>query len=330
MRKMFIRKAPLQAADTNYAGWLYLSTEALDPDETATRINKYIKRECDVRGRPAFVIVCECRMIWDDRVTAKNTPIKERNAKKAMHIVCEKGRANDTATLVREWLCSPRFKAFTNLPMKFIPNFTRGNGSVYNMKFSRAVQKHMQLTAFGTRHMLCSDFQNLDCPTNDMMKGTPALCKLILAMVQTRPSPPTTAGATTPGSTGPLFLSVDAATRHSDRGSYLVTYKVDNAVEAEEKLKHLLSYFIHDHGDSSTLWFLPTAIEQADGMKWDAINDRPISAFEEELDGILDDDDLDWVANLEEADRTFKAATVEVSLKRPSLLSKVSNNPFNG
>jgi hypothetical protein len=86
----------------------------------------------------------------------------------------------------------------------------------------------------------------------------------------------------------------------------LVTYKVDNAVEAEEKLKHLLSYFIHDYGDSSTLWFLPTAIERADGMKWDAINHRPISAFEEELDGILDDDDLDWVANLEDMDKTLR------------------------
>jgi hypothetical protein len=129
---------------------------------------------------------------------------------------------------------------------------------------------------------------------------------------------------------GSLFLSVDAATRHSNRGSYLVTYKVDNAVEAKEKLKHLLSYLVHDHGDSSTLWFLPSAIERADGMKWDDINDRPISTFETELDGILDDDDLDWVANLEEADRTFKAATVEVSLQRPSLLSRVSNNPFNG
>jgi hypothetical protein len=110
----------------------------------------------------------------------------------------------------------------------------------------------------------------------------------------------------------------------------VVTYKFDNAEEAEEKLKHLLSYFIHDYGNSSTLWFLPTAIERADGMKWDEVNNRPISAFEEELDGILDDDDLDWVANLEEADKTLKATKVEVSLKRPSLLSKVSNNPLNG
>jgi hypothetical protein len=188
------------------------------------------------------------------------------------------------------------------------------------MKFSRAVQKHMQLTAFGTRHLLCSDFQNLDC-ANDMIKGHPTLRKLILAM-------PTR--STNQDSMGPLFLSVDAATRHSDRGSYVITYKVDNAEEAEEKLKHLLSYFINDHGDSNTLWFLPTAIERADGMKWDEVNNRPISAFEEELDGILDDDDLDWVANLEEADKTFQAANVEVSLKHPSLLSKVSNNPFNG
>ena len=47
------------------------------------------------------------------------------------------------------------------------------------------------------------------------------------------------------------------------------------------------------------------------------------------LDELLDED-LDWVANMEEADRTFKPAQVEVVLQRPSLLHKVSNNPFLG
>ena len=47
------------------------------------------------------------------------------------------------------------------------------------------------------------------------------------------------------------------------------------------------------------------------------------------MDELLDED-LDWVANMEEADRTFKPTQVEVVLQRPSLLHKVSNNPFLG
>jgi hypothetical protein len=55
---------------------------------------------------------------------------------------------------IRGWLSPERFKKICNIPMKFIPNFSWGNGSVYNAKFGRAVQKHMQLMAFGTRHMV--------------------------------------------------------------------------------------------------------------------------------------------------------------------------------
>jgi hypothetical protein len=127
---------------------------------------------------------------------------------------------------------------------------------------------------------------------------------------------------------GPVFLSIDPVTRHADHGSFVVTYTIDNALEAEEKLKNLLSYLIHNHGDSATYWFSPTAIERADNMKWDEVNDRPITAEELDLDALLDDD-MDWVANLEEADISF-GARVEVTLARPSLLGKVSNNPLTG
>jgi hypothetical protein len=185
----------------------------------------------------------------------------------------------------------------------------------------------MQLTAFGTRSTLSSDFENLDAP-NNMLKLNPTLRKLMLRM-KTRSSPIPASGATTPNTSSPLFLSIDAATRHADKGSFVITYTVGNAEEAEEKIKNLLSYLIHEHGDSATYWFTPTAIDRADSMKWDEVNDRPITADELGLDELLDED-LDWVANMEEADRTFKPAQVEVVLQRPSLLHKVSNNPFLG
>jgi hypothetical protein len=109
----------------------------------------------------------------------------------------------------------------------------------------------------------------------------------------------------------------------------VVTYTVDNAEEAEEKMKNLLSYLVHEHGDSATYWFNSTAIERADHMQWDKVNNRPITIDELDLDDLLDDE-MDWVANMDAADISFKPAQVEVTLARPSLLHKVSNNPFLG
>jgi hypothetical protein len=63
MQKFLIHKAPLQVADTDYAGWLYLSTEAIHPEDTADRVNSFIKFHCAKEGRPAFMITCERRMI---------------------------------------------------------------------------------------------------------------------------------------------------------------------------------------------------------------------------------------------------------------------------
>ena len=88
---------------------------------------------------------------------------------RALHIVCEKGRAKDAAFHVRGWLTSSRFCAFSNLLMKFIPNFSKGQGVVYNRKFSHVVQKHMKLMAFGTHTSTTADFGDLDsrCDTTE-------------------------------------------------------------------------------------------------------------------------------------------------------------------
>jgi hypothetical protein len=109
----------------------------------------------------------------------------------------------------------------------------------------------------------------------------------------------------------------------------VVTYTVDNAEEAEEKLKNLLSYLINAHGESATYWFSPTAMTLVDCMMWDEVNHRPITVDKLDLDALLDND-LDWVANMDAADISFKPAQVEVTLMHPSLIHKVSNNPFLG
>jgi hypothetical protein len=85
---------------------------------------------------------------------------------------------------------------------------------------------------------------------------------------------------------------------------------------------------IHAHGESVTYWFHPIVLERADAMAWDDVNEQPITLEEMDLDDLLADD-LDWVANLDAADITFKSR-VEISLDRPSLLQKVSNNPLRG
>jgi hypothetical protein len=100
MRKFWLRKAPLQAAETDYAGWLYLSHKAMHPEETADSVNAFIKHNCDKLGRTAFVIACERRMIWDDKAKAKELSIKEKQAKKALHFVCEKGRVEDSISFI--------------------------------------------------------------------------------------------------------------------------------------------------------------------------------------------------------------------------------------
>jgi hypothetical protein len=267
-------------------------------------------------------------MVWDDKsAKSKELTIKEKQAKKALHFVCKKANVDDAMEFIQAWLTSDSFTKFCNVPMKFVSNFSRGSGSVYNAKFGRAIQKHMQLTAFGTRHTVCLDFENVDSRCS-LLAGNPSLRKLILAM-QTRPRPTPPAGSKQqPHIPGPVFLSIDASIRHSDRGSFVVGYTVNNAVEAEEKLKNLLSYLIHEHGESATYWFSTNAIGRADGMKWDNEKDWPITAEEMDLNLLLNDD-VDWT-NMDAADIAFKPIQDEVTLARPSLLHMVLNNPLNG
>lgn len=59
MRKFWIRKAPLQVADTEYAGWLYLSPESMHPEETADSLNEYITKISAKTKRTPFPVACE-------------------------------------------------------------------------------------------------------------------------------------------------------------------------------------------------------------------------------------------------------------------------------
>jgi hypothetical protein len=142
-------------------------------EETAVSVNAFIKHNCKKKGCTTFVIVCKRRMIWDDKsAKSKELSINKKQAKKALQFVCEKGNLDDLILFICAWLTSKPFKKVCNIPMKFLSNFLRGNGSVYNAKFGRAVQKHMQLKAFGTRHTVCLDFYNIDSCCS-LLTGTP-------------------------------------------------------------------------------------------------------------------------------------------------------------
>jgi hypothetical protein len=139
MRKFWLRKAPLQAAEMEYAGWLYLSHEGMHPKDTVDSVNAFIKHSCEKKGRTPFVIACEGRMIRDDKSTkSKDLTIKEKQAKKALHFVCKNGHVDGAMEFIQAWLTSNSFTKFCNVPMKCVPNFSRGSGSVYNAKFGHA------------------------------------------------------------------------------------------------------------------------------------------------------------------------------------------------
>jgi hypothetical protein len=58
------------------------------------------QHHCNKAGRPAFVFACERRMIWDNKAKAKELSIKEKQAKKALHFVCEKGQVEEVIPFI--------------------------------------------------------------------------------------------------------------------------------------------------------------------------------------------------------------------------------------
>jgi hypothetical protein len=74
------------------------------------------------------------------------------------------------------------------------------------------------------------DFDNIDSCCA-LLTNKPSLRKSILAMI-TQPKVLVPGAPAIPP--GPVFLSVDPATRHSNCGSFVVTYTIDNALGVEE------------------------------------------------------------------------------------------------
>ena len=120
-----------------------------------------------------------------------------------------------------------------------------------------------------------------------------------------------------------LFLSIDLGHQGNSKGGYVFTFASDIADEAREVVTNLLSYLIHAHGESATLWFTPSACDRADTMIWDEAEGRPVSTEEVDMDDMLDED-FEWAADLED----FQS---KISIEGPIRPArKIKNNPFIG
>jgi hypothetical protein len=351
MHDFWSKKTPLQTADTECCGFLYLSLESMDPEPFAALTNEWIKQQATQRKKTPITIAYEWRSIWDDGPKVKDLSQKQRRAKKALHIVCAKGFSDSAQMWIRAFIQSETYSQYCNIPMRFIPQFKRGQGETYNSKHEQSVQKHMKITAFGVKTSTTIDLRNIDSPC-DLLPGSPTGRQLILGLKLRPPStttpptanppnttPPASASRSSrrsrpPGrpkktSTGPLpvFLSIDRSQRRGERGTYVVTYTQSNAVEAEEKLRYLLTYLEHEHGDSSVShWFTQDACDRAEDVLWDKATNRPISKEEIALDDLLNDD-IDWIDDL---DAQFENAKVTIDIPRPNRFNKVQSNPLEG
>ena len=108
----------------------------------------------------------------------------------------------------------------------------------------------------------------------------------------------------------------------------MFTFTQSNAVEAEEKLRYLLTYLEHQYNSSHVShWFTQDACERAEEVIWDDETNRPISRAEMDLDELLEED-IDWLDDLDEAKLHFEAAKITVD--RPKRFQKVQSNPLEG
>jgi hypothetical protein len=209
--------------------------------------------------------------------------------------------------------------------MRFIPQFRRGQGETYNSKHKKAVQKHMKITSFGIKSAKTVDLRDIDSPC-DLIEGAPTRRQLIMGlMLDSKGTTNDNDGTRKPL---PVFLSIDRSQCKGERGVYVFTFTQSNAVEAEEKLRYLLTYLEHQYNSSAVShWFTQDACERAEEVHWDDETNRPISRAELDLDELLEED-IDWLDDLDDAKLHFDAA--KITIERPKRFQKVQSNPLEG
>jgi hypothetical protein len=228
----------------------------------------------------------------------------ERWAKRAVHVFCKRGELARAQSTIRAFLKSACFNRLCRIPSKLIPPLPRGAGPIFLSKYQVATLKHMKLTHFGTATMTTFAFIGLDKQCNFLLPEKPTIRSLILS-------------TTARGTSTPLFIAVDPATKGHEKGGFVITYIKKFEGEAVEKISNLAAYFLHRYGPDSLERFTQDAIDQAEQTTWDAEHDRPITIEERFLDDVATED-IEWMENLDDVSFGNRTANNVVVLDRPS------------
>jgi hypothetical protein len=286
-------------------GWLNYFPQETNVDFWADIINHWIATNFPSEaGKAPTKIGLEYCAIFDGTglEARKRMTDKERWAKKAVHVVCKRGEKLRVTTMIRAFLKSKRFLYMCHLPSRLIPILPRAHSAIFQAKYQEATLKHMKLTHYGTGNFTTFDFTSPDKKCNFLDGGSATIRSLILRIYAR-------------GTTRPLFLALNPATKPQEKGGFVVTYCKAYESEAVEKIANIASFFQHHYGDESLERFTPEACEQADNTKWDEKNDRPITMDEQDLQEVMEED-IAWIENLN--DVTFgEKLDMEVIVERP-------------
>jgi hypothetical protein len=294
-------------------GWINYLPQETNLDEWADIINKWIAvnftEKDDASNKKHILIGLELKGVHDGlgSEAKKRLTDKERWAKRAVHVVCKKGDRVLVQSLIRAFLQSKKFRYLCHFPSRLIPPLPRGYAPVMAVKYQEATQKHMKLVLFGTGSHTTFAFNGPDKPCSfgagENRKSTTIRSRILSIKAR--------------GKNHPLFLAVNAASKPTERGGYVITYPKQYEAEAVEKIDNLSAYLQHHFGEESLERFTQEACDLADLTKWDKENDRPITLQEQELDAMMGDD-IEWAENLD--DVTFgNKPEVEIVLERPKI-----------
>jgi hypothetical protein len=305
-RKWVAKRQVLQTPYMDTVGWILYLVQATNVDLLTDIVNRWIDTKVDREpGTPPLVVGLEHRAIYDgmSKDAQKKMTKDERWAKRAVHVFCKRGDLARAQASIRAFLKSNCFLNLCHVPSKLIPPLPRGAGPIFLSKYQAATLKHMKLTHFGTATMTTFAFTGLDKRCT-FLDGKPTIRSLILS-------------TTARGTSTPLFLAVDPATKGHEKGGFVITYIKKFEVEAVEKISNLAAYFLYRYGQDSLERFKQDAIDQAEQTSWDTDNDRPVTIEERFLDDVATED-IEWMENLDDISFGNRTDKTVVILERPS------------
>jgi hypothetical protein len=187
-------------------------------------------------GTSPVIIGLDFRAIYDgtSQEVRKRMSQDEKWAKRAVYVICKRGKRLHITGIMRTFLKSSLFKALCNIPSKLIPPLPHRYSQIFQAKYQEATLKHMKLTHFGTASLCSFAFTGPDKKCH-LLPNKPSIHSLLLAVKAH-------------GTNDPLFLALNPATKSHERGGYVITYQKRYEAEAIEKIENLAAFFKHRFG----------------------------------------------------------------------------------